>query len=128
MRELQRKQKMRRIVYSFPSIILLLIISFFLAKGAAGVLIKERESSKRSRELEDKMVMLSVREQELKKEILGLETEEGIKGEIKERFNVTAEGEQVAVIVDDKRNASSTDKSLWPWYKKLWSAIIGSND
>ena len=125
MRELQRKQKMRQRLYSLPSLIGLFIIAVLLAKGAVGVINKERESALRSRELEEKATTLVQREEELKEGIARLETEEGIQEEIKERFSVIQEGEFVAVIVDDRRATSSDDDSGKAWYKKLWSAIMG---
>ena len=126
MRELQRKQRIKRAVYSLPSIIILSIIAFILTKGALGVMGKERESSGRSKDLEKKAAALVLREQELREGIARLETEEGIKGEIKEKFNVTQAGEYVAVVVDDPGAASSTDNQALPWYKRLWSAIMRS--
>lgn len=126
MRELQRKQKIRRATYSFPSLIILFIVTFLLVKGAIGVIGKGIESSKRSKNLEEKAQALAVREQELEAGIARLQTEEGIKDEIKERFSVTQEGEFVAVLVDDRSRASSTDGDALPWYKRFWIAIIGS--
>lgn len=87
---------------------------------------KEWESSKRVKDLEGKAATLILREQKLREGIGRLETEEGIKEEIKERFNVTAEGEHVAVIVDRKEVSSSTDPSALPWYKRFWVAIMGN--
>lgn len=87
---------------------------------------KERESSRRSRELEGQASVLTLREQELRDDITLLQTEEGIKDEIKERFSVTQEGEYLAVIVDDKRVSSSTNNSALPWYKRLLTAIMGN--
>ena len=76
--------------------------------------------------MEKKAAALVLREQELREGIARLETEEGIKGEIKEKFNVTQAGEYVAVVVDDPGAASSTDDRALPWYKRLWSAIMRS--
>lgn len=125
MRELQRKQEIRRAIYSAPSLVVLLVITFLLAKGAWGVISKERESAANLEGLAEKSLALAIREQELKDEISRLQTDEGVKEEIKERFNVTQEGEYVALIVDDKRSASSTDKSGKAWYKRFFYAIIG---
>ncbi|MDO8569789.1 MAG: hypothetical protein Q7R89_03405 [bacterium] len=128
MEKSQRKQRIRRVIYSAPSLIVLLLIAFLLAKGAVGVMNKEWESREQSNNLEGKTAALVTRERELRENIARLETEEGIKDEIRKRFSVTQEGELVAVIVDDSRVSTSTDSSLWPWYKKLWFAIIGSNE
>src|SRR3989344_621918 len=124
MKELQRKQGIRRIIYSIPSLIILSIIAFILTKGALGVMNKERTSSELSKDMEEKVATLVLREQELREGVRRLETEEGIKGEIKEKFNVTQAGEHVAVIIDDRGASSSTDSSTLPWYKRLWIAII----
>ncbi|MDP3763716.1 MAG: hypothetical protein Q8Q92_03655 [bacterium] len=123
MKELRRKQKIRRIIYSIPLLVALLILAFFLARGALRVLNKEWESSTRLKNLAEKAAVITLREQELKENIARLQTEEGVKDEIKERFNVTQEGEHVAVIVDDRGLSSSTDTSTLPWYKKFWIAM-----
>ena len=125
MRELQKRQKVRRVMYSIPSLIILLIFAFFLARGAIRVMEKERESSERARALEEKTATLILREQELEGDITRLETKEGVRSEIREKFGATEEGEYVAIIVDDRTVSTSTDSSLWPWYKKLWVAIMG---
>jgi len=125
MKELQRKQKFRHIIYSIPSLLVLFAIALLLAKGALGVVSKEKESSERLRYLEEKENSLSLREQELRKGVARLQTEEGIENEIKEKFSVTQEGEYVAVIVDDRRISSSTDELRLVWYKRFWSFITG---
>lgn len=126
MKELQRKQKIRRIIYSIPLLVVLFLVTFFLAKGAVGVINKEWKSSMYSRDLAEKAESLVLREQALKGNIARLQTEEGIKNEIRERFSVTEEGEYVAIFVNDKGVSSSTDKSSSPWYKRFWTAIMGS--
>ncbi|MBI2065696.1 MAG: septum formation initiator family protein [Candidatus Zambryskibacteria bacterium] len=124
MKELQKKQKIRRIMYSIPSLILLSIIAFLLAKGAVGVMDKKRDSSELSRNLSEEAVALTLREQQLKEEVARLQTEEGVEDEIRERFSVTQEGEFVAVIVDSRNVSTSTDTSMLPWYKRLWNVIM----
>jgi cell division protein FtsB len=89
-----------------------------------GVLEKERESAELARALEEKAVALALREAELNRNIARLETEEGIREEIKERYSVTEEGEYVAVIVDEKRQATSTVPARLPWYQRLWDVIM----
>jgi cell division protein FtsB len=114
-------------MYSIPTLVLLGLAAFFLTRGAIRVLEKERESAELTRNLEEKAAVLSSREAELGREISRLKTEEGIKDEIKERFNVTEDGEYVAVIVDEKYQATSTPPARPPWYKRFWNAIIRNN-
>ena len=87
---------------------------------------KERESAARTMVLEEKTATLVIREKELEEGITSIKTEEGIKNEIKEKFNVIQEGEWVAFIVDDRNVSTSTDGSRVSWYKRLWTAIIGN--
>lgn len=125
MRELQNKQKAKRALYSLPSIVLLLIVTIMLMKGAIGVISKERESKDHLEALDSKITALALREEDLKNDIGRLQTQEGIKDEIRDRFSVIEEGEHVAIIVDDKKTSTSTDLTDKPWYKRLWVAIIG---
>ncbi len=123
MRELQRKQKIKRILYSIPSLILFAVLCFFLVKGVIGIMGKERESRERVRELEDRAEMLVSRESELEGEIARLQTEEGIKEEIKEKFSVTHDGEYVAIIVDEKGKSTTTSTSTVEWLKNSWQKV-----
>lgn len=125
MRELQNRRRSKRFIYSLPALIFLALITFVLAKGAIGVLGKGRESSEMMRDLEEKANTLALREIELKEDITRLETEEGIREEIRDKFSVTEEGEFVAVIVDERRATSSDGDNKSPWYKRLWAVIIG---
>jgi len=126
MKELQRKQRTRRIIYSVPVLIILSIITFSLARGAVRVMNKAEESKALSRDLAEKATALVLREQELEEGVSHLKTEEGIKGEIRGRFSVTEEGEYVAVVVDERSASSSTDASSVPWYKRFWAVIMGN--
>ena len=84
---------------------------------------KERESARLTKELEERIAGLGLREKELEGDVAHLETSKGVEGEIRERFTVVQEGEHVAVIVDERGTATNTNSEL-PWYKKFWSAIM----
>ena len=124
MKEFQRKQIIRSVIYSVPFLIILAILAVFLARGAVRVVIKERESLKYARNLEEKAVALVLRKKELEEGIASLQTEDGIKNEIRSRFSVTQEGEYIAIIVDEKQSSTSTDAYVLSWYKRFWYAII----
>lgn len=128
MRELQRRQKTKKILYSVPFLIILLVLTFFLVKGAFGIIQIERESAGKVKALEAEALALSSRERELKDEIALLETEEGQVREIREKFSVTREGEHVAVIVESKNVATSTKSGTLNWLKALWKVIMLRND
>ncbi len=123
MKELQRKQGMRQILYSFPSLILLAALTFFLAKGAFRFVEIERGSAARVRELEGEALALSYRESELTAEIERLKTQEGVVEEVKEKFSATREGEYVAIIVDGKTKATTTKPTRIERIKKWWNDL-----
>ena len=124
MKELRRKQAIKRWLYSYPSLVVVLIMTGFLIKGALGLMIIERENAHRVGTLEQESERLVGREAELVAEVAKLKTDEGIIEAIKEKFSVTRTGEYVAVIVDERAKATSTSQGPKTWYQKLWNAII----
>lgn len=125
MKDLQKRQKMRAILYSVPSVIFLAIITVLLIKGATGMILKARETGEHARELREEAQTMILREQELRKNLARLETDSGVKDEIRERFRVVEEGEFVAVIVEDRVNASLTEDPDESWFGRLWGTIKG---
>ncbi|MHB1330423.1 MAG: FtsB family cell division protein [Minisyncoccota bacterium] len=123
MRELEKRQKMRRRMYSTPVIIGLLVVTIFLVKGAYSLLLTERRSAEKAEILALKVSSLALREEFLKSEIARLNTEAGIEEEIKSKYNVARPGELVALIVDDTERASTTEEEA-SWWKRFWDAII----
>lgn len=124
-KELQRRQYLKRVLYSYPSLALLTVLTFFIVKGAFGIVMIERDSAGRVGELEEQSAALNLREDKLEEEIARLQSEEGIVEAIKDKFSVTREGEYVAIIVDERTKATTTDELSQIWYERLWNAIIG---
>ena len=124
MRELERRQKFKKRIYSFPSLIILVILLAFLIKGTWSIMNKKLESEQYVKNLKLESQQLEERQKNLEEDINYLKTEEGIDEEIKERFNVSKAGEKVVIIVDPKLVATSTEESSEIWYKRIWNAII----
>lgn len=123
-KELERKQRIKQAIYSWPSLAVFLIITILLAKGAYGILSIERQSASKVSKLEIESRALAQRKEDLRDEIERLGTEAGMFEEIREKFSVARDGEYVAIIVDDKVEASSTRSWAESWYGKLSDAII----
>lgn len=124
-KELEHRQKVKRVVYSWPSLVAMAFLTFLLVKWAAGIMGIERDSGQRVEALENQSAALVLREKNLEGEIERLRTEEGIIDAIKDKFSATREGEYVAIIVDEKPKALETTVAEPSWYKKFWNAIIG---
>ncbi len=123
MRELERKQLIKRRLYSTPAIIGLLFLTIFLARGASEVLEKRSESIKHLEDLDTKTTLLVERQVTLEKDIERLKTSEGINEEIKEKFSVSEAGERVAIIVDEKPSSTTTEEIDKPWYVDVLNTI-----
>jgi cell division protein FtsB len=126
MRELQQKQQIKHRMYSLPALGALLVIAIFLAKGTVGVIMKEQQSVADVAALKAKMTTMSDQETSLRADISALNTEAGIDAEIKDKFNVSAAGEHVAIIVDPTNSSLPSATTAAPWYKRMWSDIISA--
>jgi len=123
MRELEKKQKIKRRIYSWPVLICLLFGVLGLMRGAVAVLEKRALSERELENLQAKVIELKDREDKLQSDIKRLKTPEGIDEEIKEKFSVAEEGEKVVIIVDDKPEEATTTVEIVPWYRRFWNAV-----
>ncbi len=122
-KELERRQKMKRAVYSWPSLVILALVTCLLVKGAAGILGIERDNAHKVEALETQSEALVAREKSLTEKIDRLQTDEGKIETIKEKFSATRDGEYVAIIVDERKKATTTGEKPKIWYRKMWNAI-----
>jgi cell division protein FtsB len=125
MRELEKKQRTKKRIYSIPVLLILFALTVLLARGTYGVMKKRQESSNHVETLRAKLQELEDRKAELNKNIDRLSTPEGVDREIKEKFSVSKEGEEVAIIVDLKESATSTETTSGPFYKRWWNMVKG---
>ena len=125
MKELRQKQIVKRRMYSTPVLIILLVVTGLIIHSTYKIVQKYRESAGYVDVLKQKANDLAEREIQLKGDITRLGTDEGIDTEIKEKFNVSKEGERVAIIVGEANNSSNTATSTLHWWKSLWSSIMG---
>ena len=112
-------------IYSRLSLVVLIILIIFTLKGVWNIYLKYNESAENRQNIEEHLADVSLREGFLTSEIARLKTKEGIEREIREKFNVKKEGEEVAVIVtpDEKTGAvvNSGSFSLWRSLKEFFT-------
>ena len=102
------KRKIKQRLYSWPSLIFLIIVSIFLTHGVWGVFQKEHQTSLIRKQRLSHLEELKTREDVLVKEINRLNTDRGIEEEIRQKFEVARPGEEVIVIVEQPLNPSLT--------------------
>jgi cell division protein FtsB len=125
MLEFRQKRKVRRLIYSPITIIVLLVVVIVLAKATWNVHVKEAESRTYLDEAQAQLDTVSASQSALSAQVAGLQTPEGVETNIRSQFLVAKPGEQVAVIVDganndnDVSNTVSTTTSSENFWKRI---------
>ncbi len=100
MLDLKERNRLRRVIYGKPMIIVIAVLFLFIARGAWGMYQKSIEATEKRNITEERLGELKQREAELSLDILNLSTDRGIEGEIRDRFMVAKEGENVMIVTD----------------------------
>lgn len=102
--------------------IIMAIISVFVATRAFGVLAKKHQANKMNRAYQTEILELAQKEKDMHQELTQLATEDGLEQEIREKFRVTKEGEELIVIVPLKDTADKNASSggLFSFLRKLF--------
>ena len=98
--DFRERSKLRRVLYAKPTIILLALVVALFLHGAWGAYQKSQEAMAKRAKAEQELAGLLAREKELEENIARLSSEVGIEAEIRERFMVAKEGENVIIITD----------------------------
>ena len=104
MLDFKEKRKVKRILYSKITVILLAMVFIFLANGVFGVYKKARIAFDSRNRTADDLADLKEREGALLVNIEKLKTGRGVESEIREKFGVVKDGEEVVIIVDSERD------------------------
>ncbi len=125
MKEFRQKRQFREMLYSRPTLIILILIFLFISKAAYNVYGKERESRDRAAQLQMELQELQKRETEIARAIEELNTKEGLEREIRDNFRVAKPGEHLVVLVDppkveDDAPADGLASGLWRKLKGLF--------
>lgn len=115
-----QKRKIKQIVYSWWTVSILLFLAFLFTTNAWDGYKKYSESHRNVAGLAERLESIKNREGELQAKISYLNSERGLEEEIRDKFNVAKEGEEVIVIVgpeigkiDDTKKEESLVKGLW---------------
>ncbi len=124
MREFRKKQDMKRALYSKPVLIFLGVILIFLIYSTWNIYTKAMVPYENRVNAEKKLTDLQEREMELTSRIKTLETEEGVEIEVREKFGLVREGEEVVVILEDEVGSGATESEHTN--SSLWQKILGA--
>ncbi|MCR4334526.1 MAG: septum formation initiator family protein [Patescibacteria group bacterium] len=123
MLEFKKRQNIKKRIYSPLVVFVLFVILVFGFDSVWGIYKKKQMSDNNLVLTQQGFDKLKNRYDTLKEEVDRLNTQEGIEEEIRNKFSVVKEGEQVAIIVESTNKATTTLEFLKT--ETLWDKIVG---
>jgi cell division protein FtsB len=121
MRFLRRKHNIKRILYSPLAILVLLVVLGFTARAVWGAYRNEQKSRTELANARLNSKELESRETFLSSEIERLESPRGIEEELRNKYPVAKEGEEVVIIVESGEDKNAQAE---PQQKGFWSSFL----
>lgn len=118
-----KKRKIRKILYSWPVVAVLLLILIVLVMSTWDVFVKYTRSAYEVQQAEGERQELLERRAELENDIAHLQSERGIEEEIRDKFNVAKEGEEVVVIVDGPEQEVVEENEPQSFWQRMWGNV-----
>jgi len=119
--DFNENRKIKRLLYSKVTLIILALLVIWLSFNVFSMYKKERDTRLRRIEQREVLDELEGREASLKEEIERLSTERGIEQEVRSKFEVGKEGEEVVIIVDNPDDEDVNKKEI---EKTFWQKIF----
>lgn len=116
MLDFQQKWKFKSFMYSKGMRIFLAVVALYSLFSAYTVYQKKRQSDIDTHEAELRLLALSAKETALLQEIDHLQTDEGLEAEIRSKYSVAKEKEQVVVLVEEEPTTTvetQRKESVW---------------
>lgn len=127
MQDFQKRKRIRKILYSKITLAVVVVIFVLFARAAYQAHLSEKSSADYLEKVNQRFVQLDQRKNELSSGIEKLGTEQGVEDEIRSKFDVSKDGEKIAVIVDSKddlNNNKPENKSFFgsiaDFFKKIF--------
>ena len=117
------KRKFKSFLYSKAFLVFMCIPVGFMSYAAYNAYERERETSMLRQELAKELVALERRSGELEKNIQNLEDPRGIETELRSRYDVGWEGEEVIILVEEE-SSTQTPPVLPESRPNLWHRFI----
>jgi cell division protein FtsB len=118
--DFRKKRQFKRMLYSTGVLVILGIIVFFLGRATWDVYQKAKLTSENRQEALDELTRLQKQEATLKAELERLQTDRGVEEELRAKFNVAKEGEQVITIVSPQNTSEDGGEQKLSWWKRIF--------
>lgn len=122
MKKFQQKRKLKKIMYSSGMLIILILVALFLFNSTWDVYQKAKETADNKEFVRIELERLKEQERYLLDQINRLSTERGIEEEVRNKFNVSKENENVIIIVEESAEEEGKEKNIlndywWQFWK-----------
>jgi cell division protein FtsB len=110
MRQFEKRRKIRQFIYSKLVILVLIFFIVLIAKGTWGVYQKSKISLERRDLAMIELQEVNERKSDLEQDIARLESRVGIEEELRTRYSLSKDGEQVVIIIDEDPQPEAVDE------------------
>jgi Tfp pilus assembly protein PilO len=125
MKGLREKKKLRDTLYSKKVLFFLVLFTLFCMRGTWNLYQKSKEAEVDEKRVAYELDELTKRQVFLQGELKRLGTVEGQENEIRSKFNVKKEGEEVAMVVLADTNQAVGSKSvIGGFLDHFWSSFV----
>jgi len=99
--DLNKKRSKKSFIYSKFFLLIILVITFFFLKATYNFYTKAKESTQRKETAEKELIYMQERKKKLEEKINSLNSPIGVEEELRNRFDLIKEGENVILIKDE---------------------------
>ena len=107
MRNFQKSGKLRHMMQIKTFLIFLGIVTLFFFFSMFSFVNKMEETSKNKKIIEDRITELEKSKERLNSDIIKLKTEKGVEENIRDKFGLAKEAENMILVIDDKNQAET---------------------
>ncbi|MEK7572437.1 MAG: septum formation initiator family protein [Patescibacteria group bacterium] len=111
MKKFQEKNKFRKIMQSKPVLILLSVVIVAFTLSVINLMNRMQNTARNRKIEENRITELTERQNKLSTDIANLKTEKGLEENIREKFGLVKEGEEMIVVVEDKEQNNTIKKT-----------------
>lgn len=117
--DILEKKKYKKLVYSKPVLLVLIIVLLFVGRATWSMFEKARETENKLAAVEQEHAEVKERYDTLSEKVEDLQTERGKEEAIREKFGVAREGEHVIYLIEEEEEPAQTEKQDRSLFQKI---------
>lgn len=123
-KEKRKRKRAQRMIFSVPVLCVLVLLCVLMLVAVWNIYVKAQMTQENLDKITEVYNDLHSREMELIAGVEGLTTSFGVESEIRDKYGLVREGEEVTVIIDNKtkkeENSVEKEQGWWEWIKNIF--------